>query len=325
MSESDIVKAISTNNLDTIKKVITTSTDANKPLFTSADILIKTPAGHSPFYKIRGANSVILSILYEKPEILKHLLTNFEIDYSFTVNGWNALHFAACTKDYKCLKVLLECSYFQEHIDEKIIQNIDDNQFGFTTALHVAATNRRHAQAIILTQDLPEITIINENLQSPFSAYDSSVNQPANPSILSMSGNTALHIAAYQKDWDMCQILLNASADPHALNKNGKTPIDIARDRKYTDLANKLERDEYHQINTFVKKYLGEEMKKEEKEKEDKEEIMELKATIKNLTGLIEQLTEKVTAYEEKAEEKKTEVCQQCGYPMTNGKCPNCN
>jgi ankyrin repeat protein len=283
--------------------------------------------GNCPFTKILGANAVILSILYEKPDILMYFLENYEVDFCFTVNGWNALHFAACTKDYRCLELLLQCGYVQEHIDEGIIPCFyDDDQEGFTTALHVAVTNKRHAQAILLTQELPEVSKLQSKVTSPYTLNMGGIvsNQPANPCALSLSGNTPLHIAAYQKDWDMCQILLNAGAETQQLNKKGQTPIDIAKERKCDNLAEKLESGNYGKIESLRKKYLIEEKKEKEDKSAEHDEVDKLKSTIKNLTELVEQLSEKVSVYERNAEEAKTKVCPQCGFPMTNGKCPIC-
>ena len=321
-----IVKAIITNDYSAILAEVSSSIDVNRPLLPNVEIEL-TEEQNSPFRSVKSVNAVVLSILFQRPEILKYFIYNYPIDFNFQYNGWTPLHFAASTKDHRCLQVLLQHEYIQKHIDAPVV-NMLQKPFPldqFTTALHIAVTNKRHAQAILLTTDLPAIEVGADGSKiKPIK--DNSRNQPANASKLSAFGNSPLHIAAFLNDWDMCQIILNATDDPYIQNSNGETPIDIAKKKRFFKLAEKLAANEYKPIEELSKQYMPEEyIQDESEEKTTNEKVAELNHKIELLTGLVQQMSSQIAKIEAKDKNSSDlSICPNCGSPLNDGICPVC-
>lgn len=326
--EQKVIKAIQDGDLKELKHCCISKNDVNRPIFITQDVPIVSKSKQTQFQSIRAPTPLIYAILCEQDEILKYLLDVKHPNLSIRVNGWAPIHYAAYTYDHKCLELLLKYEYIQENIDVPVDEppGIKTSPGYATTALHIAATNRRHANAILLTMDFdsPEFGPNGEKIVSQGSTDDgdtSVYHHPANPCQKSAFGNLPIHIAAKQRDWDMCQILLNACDDTTVRNDAGKTPADIARSEKCEDLAKKIESNSFNTIDVLKKKYLREESpvpkKKHSKKSKDlsdeseeydeysesvsqsaKNEIQELKKTVLNLSHIIQQLTARVSLLE---------------------------
>lgn len=360
--EDRVIKAISDGDLDQLKKCCIGKNDVNRKICFGKEVQVKPKSGQYVFQTIRSPTPVIYTILCEQEELLKYILETKKPDLSIRVNGWAPIHYAAITVSHKCLELMLKYAYIQENIDCPVDENIaSQGNLGKTTALHIATTNRRHAQAILLTQELPRIEFNEDSTPVSQSPTDEvQLNEPANPNQLSFHGNAPLHIAARQKDWDMCQILLNAYNDTSKTNSQGKTAADIARERKCNELAEKLDKGEIEEINVLKDKYLSEKKIKgkksekktknnsdeeDEEEEEDEDEMRisrtqfkEMQKSIQKLTHIVQQLNTRVIALEaERNGENRTVVsqyiptqvstitqCSRCGTP-TNQKCEQCS
>ena len=333
-----ICLAINVGDMEFIQDHICQANDASRPLLPSVELYFEKE--HKvPFQYIRGASAFVLSILFQKPEILNYFLTNFSLNLTeYSENGWAPIHFSACVEDYHCMELLLQQKVIQKNIDFPILNKIQQPipKGCFTTALHIAVTHKRHAQAILLTTEFPQIMDSLNSNENP--SYDESKYQTANAAQMSAFGNTPLHIAAYLNDWDMCQIILNATDDNMVVNLKGETAIDIAKKKKFFDLAKKLEENQYEPISVLRRKYIKDDDEIEEsnseleiniEERNSKDEkIKELGNTIEHLTNLVQQLSTQVTKLEEERDKKSKEsvsVCSMCGSPLEHGSCPICD
>ena len=218
----------------------------NQFFYQSDFYIIKTPSKKCCFTSIKNVTPIVACILSEQDKLLEYLIDNFQPDLSIKCNGWAPLHFSCCTGSYKCLKILLKYPYIQENIDAYIDFPFTKEEGFGTTALHIAVTNKCHAQALLLTNELPTLA-------------DGSSYQSANPIQQSFSGNTPLHIAAFNNDWDMCQIILNANDDCTILNSDGFTPLRIAKSKGFDDLQNKLLSESTDSNEDLLRKYLNKE------------------------------------------------------------------
>ena len=252
---------------------------------------INPPSGKCCYKRIRDINPIVCCILLEKHKLLDFLLNTYHPKLSFYCNEWAAIHYACCTGSYKCLQVLLNQPYIQENIDIPVLDRFDPQPECRTTALHIAVTNKCYAQAILLTMPLPKLK-------------DGREYQPANATQKSSFGNTPLHIAVYNNDWKMCQILMN-SCDDLTINNNEKcTPIKIAKRNRNTELADLLCKNEIAPIEDFLDEYIpdykpqneSEEDKETEeiKTKSQQEQIEEMSEQVDSLISQIQSLTSRI-------------------------------
>lgn len=322
--ENKVVSCIVEGDLDSLKKCCLGSSDVSRPLRLVGEVKIVNNSKKCPFSVIQDPTPLILSILCEQIEILEYFLIHKRPDLSVRVNGWAPIHYAACIGDFKCLQQLLKYEFIQENIDMPIVEPFAVPEGRYTTALHVAVTNKRHAQAILLTQDLPPIqyTSGGDVIDSNSPVLDDSDHQPANASQLSAHGNSPLHIAARQNDWDMCQILLHVIADSNLMNDSGKTAANVALDRNLEELSTKIEKGELEPIEVLTSKYLS--PKKDDSKNpvtnqtndNNQQTIVELQQQIKQLTQIVQSLMIRVGNMESNKGSNKTKTinpCEECG------------
>lgn len=296
--EQKLYKAIINDDIETLKNLHIRDSGINFRLYNIGKI--KVPKENSPFHTIYGPTPLILAVLFQKPKILAFLLETCKCDFDQTVDGWTVFHYACCTSDPQCLQILLKYEYIQQNIDKPIIdESTVEGQR--TTALHIAVSNGRHAQAILLTQPLPAIQfneagrILDDN--SPVA--DESSLQQADALQVSAHGNTPLHIAAFQNDWDMCQIILNAVGDFSLENSDGQTAVDIARFHGYDDLAEKIEAMDLDPIEALSDVYLTPLTKDNQRMRPATiSEVDVLKDSIKEAQTLIESLSKRIEELE---------------------------
>lgn len=305
--EQRVIKAIQAGDLKELIHCCIGKNDVNRHICITEEVPIKSKSKQCPFQSIRSPTPLIYTILCEQDELLKYLLEVKIPNLSVRVNGWAPIHYAACTYSHKCLELLLKYEYIQQNIDMPIEEPVGIHiaKDHATTALHIAATNRRHANALLLTLELPKFEYdCNGKKIDPNNATNSSINhnenddddddndntdlnveyQSANALQKSAYGNTPLHIAARQRDWDMCQILLHASDDSTVKNDANKTPADVARENKYDDIAQKLELAQIEPIEKLKDRYLSEEKpnKKKKKSKHDSKPIEKTNSNDRN-------------------------------------------
>lgn len=337
--EQRVIKAIQTGSLDELKKCCLGKADVNRPISLSQDVPIVSQSRQCPFSVIHAPTPVVYTILCEQPELLDYLLRVKSGDLSVRVQGWAPIHYAACTGSHKCLEVLLRYKFTWENIDIPVDEpaGVPRKRSPSTTALHVAVTNRRHAAAILLTEDptTPFIDSANDEVGH-------FIPQRVDIHAFTTFGNAPIHIAARQNDWDMCQILLNAGADLTLRNDQGKTAIDIAREFHYNDLAEKLEKNKFMTLCELKLKYLGEEDDGDAGPKNDSDDegsnsqIARLMWTIRRLENTVRYLENRVSALEAqrytgavapqvpRVSSGTVNLCCVCGSP-SGEKCEQCS
>ena len=336
--EQKIIKIVQNGDVDALKELGLRNNEANRPLTITQNVKIITPSKKCPFRMIHAPTILILSILCEQPKMLQFILDNFKPDLNYRVNGWSPLHYSCCTGSYECLQILLQYQFIQENIDQPVIEpNTKSDDSNFTTALHIAVTNHRHAQVILLTSELPNIIYgpNGEKLESP----KPSEYQSTNIDHLSAHGSSALHIAAKTNDKDMVKILINAGADTNVTDSHNRTPLQLAQssdntaicelfEQTDTDFNEEILRENYlipTEPNTINNSSTNEKDNSNE-EPEDyvpKEEISMLNERIESLVGLIQLLNSRVQALEAKGKPEEIHICSRCGI-QTNNKCEKC-
>lgn len=193
-----------------------TSYEVNRPLFRYeiTRVTSKLKKQNSAIVP-KGLTLSMMSVLFERSDILEYILINLKPDLSIFIDGYNILHLAAITEDHKCLELLLQCQYIREILNLGV--NFGDHQRvnGDTTALHIAVSNRRYKSVFALLSDpKPVIYLANPNSDEELILPDIH--------ILSASGSTALHIACFLQDINMIRLLLAFGSDPYVCNSSGK-------------------------------------------------------------------------------------------------------
>ena len=333
--EQPIINAIQNGDIEALKNIGIVGSDITKPFAFSNEIKIISKSQKCPFKTIKSPSCLVLAILCEQKEILQFFLTNYSPLLNVEINGWKPIHFAAVTGDYQCLKALVEYEYIQANIDAPLFESSLSSSTNRTTALHIAVSNRRHAQAIILLSDFKTITYGLD--MKKYETPKKSEYSPANVQQISENGNTPLHNATKINDLDMIKILLFHKADPSIKNKNGKTPLDIAKENNYLEAAKLLEEGKGEDLTSkyitasVVEDKKDVEKKEEKTEKEEKKketyvtkgEINSLNQTAQNLLSLVQQISSRVQQLEEVDKEFEFTACVTCGR-ITEQKCPSC-
>ena len=351
--EERVVKAIQDGNLNELRKCWISQSDINRPLSFFKNYKVINKSKVYPFPEIKYPTLVVFAILCEQPDILLYLLIEKSADLSIKVNGWAPIHYAACTKDYFCMKTLLKFQYIQENIDMPVTEPFQVLEGRQTTALHISVTNRRYAQTILLTQELPPIEYNGEN-ERINDIEEAGQYQSANIYAMSAFGSLPIHIAVRQNDLDLCRILLAVNDDLSVVNDKNQTPLDIALQFKRNQLYQQLQLVESVEISPLITKYLpgyeendntqqynqtnkvvGENYDNENvggNDNGDNETIADLKNQIIDLSQTVEILQNKLATYEHFAPDapKETQAkmpayrCSKCG-ASTDLICPVCN
>lgn len=307
--EQRVIKSIQEGDLAELKKCCLGKTDVNRPIYLSKEIPVVSKSKCCPFPSIRAPTPIVYTILCEQEELLQYLIDTKAPDLSVTVNGWAPIHYAAATGSYKCMEVLLKHEFIQQNVDMPVIErNKPTSEEKRSTALHIAATNHCHAQAILLTQESfppSEIDLAGKSVDPE--RPEAEIHQGANVTQMSAYGNMPLHIAACQNDWDMCQILLHANDDSTIRNEKLMTAADIAKQRKFDTLVDQLEKHELTPLHVLKERYFPKPeatsvTKEQEDEKsyseDDDSEVEKLRKMVEALTQTVRQLTQRVAALE---------------------------
>ena len=329
-NEKKLISIIQTGDVKELDNMCLRSSEANRPITIFQEIKIINHSQQCPFRFIRSPTILVLAILCEQSKMLKYILETFKPDLSQKINGWAPIHYACCTGSYECLKILLQYQFIQENIDQSIDSpQITENPTQFTTALHIAVSNHRHAQVLLLTGDMPDILYGSDGtkLDSP----KPSDYQSANIDQLSAHGNSALQIAAKIRDVDMVKILLAAGADSSLLVPSHQVP-EIAEilDNPELEIDDDLLRETY--FTEAEEDELDNETKRAEKSKEDEkgseeyvplEEVAQLHERIDSLVGTIQLLNTRLQVLEAKENSSEKHICSRCAIE-TNNKCEIC-
>ena len=300
MDDDSILQAISKGNVAYFRQVDIDRNFVNDIFFNNKDVEIKPPSGKCFYKTINSPTPLVLAILLEKPEILQYFIDNFDVDYFKTVNGMYPLHFACLTGDYECLRVLLQQPVVRECINIAKEEKFVVPEEHATTPLFLAAANGLHAHALLLTHCLPDVLNPVEGSEYP----------PADAKILSATGNSALHIAAFNDDWDMFQIIMHACNGIKIKSDDEETPLSVAKIYISNSVLTNFQSKAFTPFNQLVAKYVKEEYmpKKlesgaktaketdgvEEEVEEEEDEIDVLKEEVSLLTARVQQLVSRI-------------------------------
>ena len=336
--EKKIISIIQNGDIEELEKICLRHSDANRPFSIIQDVKIITPSKKCPFRIIHSPTILVLSILSEQPKILQYILDKLKPDLNYRVNGWTPLHYACCTGSYECLQILLQYEFIQENIDQPVIDlnSTNSDPSYATTALHIAVSNHRHAQAILLTSELPDILYgpTGDKLESP----KQSEYQSTNLDQLSSHGSSALHIAAKINDSDMIKILIFAGADTNIMDSHDRTPLDLVKDLGNNAIASLFEQpntdyDEETMREKYIKPCLPQQIvdssnhtninSDEQNDYVPKSEFIMLTEKVEYLVGMIQQLNTRIQLLESNGTKDELHICHRCGC-TTERKCEKC-
>lgn len=223
--QTSIVEAISSGNLDAFRDLKIGTADVDRRLlpFTQLQAVPKASKGDK-LPVPRGPTMLIFAILCERDEFVSFILDAFKPDLSLYIGGFNAIHYAAMTHDFHCLRVLLNHEYYQKNIDMPVLVGGTNTESCFTTALHCAISSSRLAQVLLLCEGAKR--------------EDDDPNA-ANPNQLSESGNSPLYMAVVTMNVDIVRVLMAAGADPSLPNAEGKSPLDLIKEKRSAQLGRK--------------------------------------------------------------------------------------
>jgi hypothetical protein len=217
-----VCESIISGDLDSFRPIPFAPGEIDRPLLSHLDLAYRPRLHPSETYiRPRGPTPVILAILCEQSEILEFILNERGPDLSVRVNGYAAHQIAASIKDPRPLQLLIRYQWVQENIDCPIeLEGIVPVQNHFTTALHVAVSNRRIPQMFLLLCEFPPVERAEGEQDQAYA--------PASPQQLSAAGSSPLHIAVQLMDRTAAEILIAAGAEPGQQNGYGQTPLQLA-------------------------------------------------------------------------------------------------
>jgi hypothetical protein len=217
--------AIIAGDLTAFKKCAVGRYDIDRRILEFRDLPYKRKYNPDDRYvPLRGPTITMLAILCEQDEILEYVLENKSPDLSVRVEGYTALHLAAMVKDHRPLKLLLRYQWVQENINLPMeLPGVPSQQGDETTALHIAVTNHRLTNVLLLLSELPPYKRMpppkgpappgSAPPESPAVETGPSIYQPANVDQRSSIGSTPLYIATFLRDPKIVRVLLAAGAD----------------------------------------------------------------------------------------------------------------
>ncbi|EAX87723.1 hypothetical protein TVAG_436150 [Trichomonas vaginalis G3] len=286
-------EAIINGNNQSIAKLVPEGSEINKCFHGEFKIKSKSKKNVFPF--ITDPTPIVLCILCEQSQTLKYLLEKYKVDLFQYVGEWAPIHYACCTESYECLAIMLKNKSFQQKIDIPILSSINETNDFKTTALHVAVTNKRYSQVILLTQNLiyakatTALEFLNQNIPTI-----SHIDQK------SMSGNTALHIAVYLKDLEMCKILISGEANPNIENDENISPLAFAKNHNYSEILSVLRNNLLYSRDYLLQKYFSKEFLQEYKIDCDVPIENQLKAKFEDLQSEIIDISAQLSQLESK-------------------------
>ena len=216
--QTSVINAISTGNLAAFRNLKIGTVDVDRRLLPFTQL--QAAPKYNPDSKIpvpRGPTMLIFAILCERDEFVSFILDALKPDLSRYIGGFNAIHYAAMTQDFRCLRVLLNHEFYQQNIDIPVLVGGTNTDSCFTTALHCAVSSRRLAQVLLLCEGVK---------------HDEDEPSGANPNQLSESGNPPLYMAVSLMNVDIVRVLMAAGADPSQPNTEGKSPLDLIGEKK---------------------------------------------------------------------------------------------
>lgn len=333
--EMRFINAIKNGDLNEVKTFWLKQSEIDKPFYLQRQVKIINKSNIYPFTYVSEPTPIVLAILCEQPEILQYMINTFHPSFNNPVNGWYPIHYAACTGDYKCMQVLLQYETVQKNID--ITLKTHTGAVSTNTALHVAAANHLHAQALLLTSPLPDIIY-----DSNFVKYETPVKStyvPANSSKVTSSGSSPLHSAVKSADIDMVKILLHAKTDINIVNNDQFTALDIAKGSNMKEIIALLEKGVCDE--DLMPKYIHDEEKKEDDEKtsveveekleqekpveefSSKDEVKKLSNSVVNMSMIVSELDRRLSSLENQNRKPEFNVCYLCGN-ITSSVCNKC-
>ena len=238
--QDKICDAILNGDVQGFKKLHIVKADINRQLVPYKRLEIRPKYNPQETYiTIYGPTAMMYAILCEQDEILQYILDTLEPDASIYVQGYNALHLAAITKDWHCLRILLQYKYFQENIDMPVKVDEATGDGSVTTALHCAISNRRLYNVMLLVFPFPKWKVIEarkslvakpgeakqegeKTEEAAEDADDQAEYDTADVIKLSATSKSPpVYMAVSTKQPKIVRVLLAAGADVSQMNKKG--------------------------------------------------------------------------------------------------------
>ena len=222
--QEQIIKTLQTGDLNQFKQIFISKQEINRKLLpfqilSAAPIINKDENYICP----KGPTMLMYAIICEQSDIVEYILNTMNPDLSLRSSGFNALHLAAMIKEPKPLQLLLQRSFYQDHVDDGVDFDTLNTDLGYTSALHIAVTNHRYLNVYHLLSPFKRpIDIPNWVERRP--------NIHANIDQIAASGSSALHIAVYLHDINMVKLLLSFKANIYLTNKFMKTALQMAEE-----------------------------------------------------------------------------------------------
>ena len=239
--QDKVVEAILTGDVQGFKKLHIGKADINRQLLPHKRLEIRPKYNPQESYLvIYGPTAMMYAIQCEQDEILQFILDTLEPDASIYVQGYNALHLAAMTKDWHCLNILLHYKYFQENVDMPVKVDEATDEKAVTTALHCAISNRRLYNVMLLVSQFPKWKTIQarkalvvkpdeakpeEEKKENDAADDDQGIEYAPANVLKVSATSKsppVYLAVSVKQPQIVRVLLAASADLSQMTERGE-------------------------------------------------------------------------------------------------------
>lgn len=177
------------------------------------------------FVLVSGPTLLIFAIMYEQFEIFKFLLNHPLIDRTkASENGVMPIHIACLIKPYIFLEELIKFDDVQTKIDEPCGLSKIPNSLSMhkpsSNAFHIACSNNRYVQVMLLIMPLPS------PIDNPHAVHD-----PIDVNSLTTMGNSAMHIAVCNKSLTLAYILQIFHIDLTIQNSRNQRAIDLVNEK----------------------------------------------------------------------------------------------
>lgn len=195
MGENDkpsISAIIASDDLPSFKRLCLMNTDLNRSIYPGTHLVAARKNKRLQYYVPDDVTPINYAILCHARKILKFLVDERNTTFNGRSGGKLPIHNAAMVSDHRIIRTLLRAPSVLDTINEPV----DSSFKGFTTAFHIAVSNKRLMNALHLLN-------ASMNLESGGISF----MQP------SSHGSTPLYIATKTGDLQMVQLILACYAE----------------------------------------------------------------------------------------------------------------
>lgn len=214
-----------------------------------AKFLIKKGADVNIQKETDNCESVLQrAIMQDNPDLetIKMIIEKADVNYQ-NKNSWTALHYASRYNNTEILSLLIQAG---ANLNLEATYNDDEEGFAGITTLYDAISQSNWEIVNLLLDAKVDVNIaqktkdrfspilrLSYNKEPNLDVLESLVNLGANINDVDKDGWSALHLAASNGEYSLCEKLIELGINSIIYNNENKSPSDIAKEKGHDDIV----------------------------------------------------------------------------------------